>query len=653
MCGIVGGVNWGSLMALKKGNLVQACRGPDDSGVWETNLSDNTWVGLGNRRLAIIDLSEAGHMPMGSEDGKTWITYNGELYNLHELRSELMSRGHHFRSNTDTEVVLRLYLEFGPDCLNKMNGMFALAIWDGHKECLFLARDHFGIKPLYYRQVGEKLVFASEIKALLTLTNERVNVDHEALHQYMSFLWVPDPLTMFKGVYDLPAGCYATWKHGAFQITKYWDLHPPMAGAVFPLGEDELIEAIQEKFRKSVQAQTISDVPLGAFLSAGIDSSSIVAMLSEMQSTPVRTFTIAFPRQHTIGQATLDDTDVARRTASHFNCIHSEIKVEPDVTALLPKLIWHMDEPVADPAIIAAYLVCKEASKNVSVLLSGVGGDEVFGGYRKHRTQHWARLYRRIPSLARHHLIEPAILSIPAMRNTFAKDYVRLAQKAARSWSLSPVDGFMMDCTYLTELQKAVLYTEEFYNHTNGLDPWNQHRSHFQEVSHADFLNQALYVDIKSFMASLNLKYNDKMSMASSVEVRVPFLERHLVEFVVQNVPPHLKVNGMLKPKGKYILRKAVKDILPAEVLQQPKAGFGMPIDHWLANDLRDMTGDLLSDKVVRDRGYFRPQTVRKLLEEHRSGRHDWSMQIWQLLTLELWHRSFVDSTAHLGAVGS
>ena len=647
MCGIVGGVNWGSRRTLEKGTSLQAHRGPDDSGVWDTNLSDGTWVGLGNQRLAIIDLSSAGHMPMASEDGKSWITYNGEIYNLPELRSELIANGHQLRSRTDTEVILHLYQQLGVECLSRLNGMFAFAIWDGNRERLFLARDHFGVKPLYYYQKEDRLAFGSEVKALLALTEEPVQVDLEALHQYLTFLWVPDPLTMFKGIHKLPAGHFAIFQNGALQITKYWDISFPESGTAFPLSEGELTEALREKFLRTVKAQRISDVPLGAFLSAGMDSSSIVAMLSETGTEPPSTYTIAFPPRHTVGQVTLDDTAVARRTAAHFGCRHTEIVVEPDVVNLLPKLVWHADEPIADPAIITAYLVCREARKQVTVLLSGIGGDEVFAGYRKHVAQPWAQRYRRLPDLARRRLIEPLILSFPSMRGTPFKDYVRLAKKAARSWSLPPAEGFLMSGTYFTEPQKAHLYTSNLQTELNGLDPWRHHRTHFDQVGHADFLNQMLYVDSKAFMPSLNLTYNDKMSMASSVEVRVPFLDRELVEFVAWQIPPSLKVKGTFRPTTKYILRKAMKGILPAEVLTQPKAGFGAPLDHWLSYDLKEMVDDLLSERVVRDRDYFKPEVVRGLVEEHRSGRQDWSFQIWQLLTLELWLRTFVDTSSY------
>jgi asparagine synthase (glutamine-hydrolysing) len=335
-----------------------------------------------------------------------------------------------------------------------------------------------------------------------------------------------------------------------------------------------------------------------------------------------------------------------------MNCEHHEIVVEPEVSQLLPKLIWHMDEPVADPAIMMSYLVCREAQQRVKVLLSGVGGDEIFGGYRKYCAPYWAKAYRSIPSLLRRQLIEPLILGMPSFSGTRVKGLVRLTKKMARSGSLTAQDGFLMNSTYLDDIQKAHLYTPELKAELKDEDAWREHRAHFSRVAHADFLNQMLYLDLKTFMVSLNLTYNDKMSMASSVEVRVPFLDRELVEFVAQHVPPHLKLKGFLRPTTKYIFRRAMKGIVPDEVLAQPKAGFGVPLDYWLAHDLKEMVDDLLSEEQTKRRGYFKWSAVQRLIEEHRRGHQDWSLQIWQLLSFELWLQTFIDSPGIGRAVG-
>jgi len=626
---------------------VQANPSPDDSGLWEQRFTDGSYVSLGSRRLAILDLSPHGHMPMGNDDRSVWITYNGEIYNFADLRRQLESKGYRFRSDTDTEVILHLYEEEGAECVTRLNGMFALVICDlrSGTPTMLLARDHFGIKPFYYWYRGRQLAFASEIKALLEVPGITPEIDPEAMHQYLTFLWVPDPKTMFRGIFKLPAGHYAILRGGELSITRYWDLTFPPKAQSFLRSEADLAAEIRERFRKSVEAQMVSDVPIGAFLSAGLDSSSIVACMSRATQQPVRTYTITFPPKYRVGETTIDDPGVPARLARRLHCENEQIVVEPDVAELLPRLTWHMDEPTADPALITAYLVCREARKQATVLLSGVGGDELFAGYRKHVAHQWARAYQRIPSAVRR-IAARALLGMPSLRGTRMKGSMRLAKKMARSGSLTPAEQFVMNCTYLDGEQKQALYADQLARELENVDPASQHLATFDRVQHADFLNQMLYLDTKIFMVSLNLTYNDKMSMASSVEVRVPFLDRELAEFVAWNVPPQLKLHGGLRSTTKYIFRQAMRDLLPAEVLEQPKAGFAAPVDYWLANDLRDMVDDLLSEKQIRDRGLFRPEAVRRFINEHRSGAQDWSMQIWQFLTLELWMRVFLDGGA-------
>jgi asparagine synthase (glutamine-hydrolysing) len=627
--------------------LVQSHRGPDDSGIWDKRFPDGSYVGLGSRRLAILDLSPLGHMPMCNEARTIWITYNGEIYNFAALRAELESKGHHFSSHTDTEVVLHLYEEEGPDCVKRLNGMFAFAICDlrAPVPLLFVARDHFGVKPFYYFHDGVHFAFASEIKALLQLSEIDARLDLKALHQYLTFLWVPDPNTMFEGIKKLPAGHYAILRRGELKLTQYWDLTFPQANHSYTRSEPDLVEEVRERFRGSVEAQMISDVPIGAFLSAGLDSSCIVAMMCRATNKTVRTYTITFPEKYRVGETTLDDPNVAARLARHLGCENQRIVVEPDVIDLLPRLLWHMDEPTADPAIIAAYLVCKEARKQATVLLSGVGGDELFAGYRKHIAHYWAELYGRAPSGMRH-AAEKALALVPGMRGTRMKGPVRLAKKMMRSASLDSRERFIANCTYLDEMQKTTLYSSEASLAIAGLDPASQHDAAFDRVESVDFLHQMLYLDTKIFMTSLNLTYNDKMSMASSVEVRVPFLDRDLMEFVAWNVPPELKLKGKVNPTTKYILRQAMRGILPSEVLRQPKAGFAAPVDYWLAHDLAEMVDDLLSCDRLNRRGLFRPEVVQKFIVEHRTGQHDHSMQLWQFLTLELWMQAFLDGGA-------
>jgi asparagine synthase (glutamine-hydrolysing) len=653
MCGISGVVNCGDRETLARMTRVQAHRGPDDSGLWDRRFPDGSYIGLGSRRLAILDLSPVGHMPMGNEDRTVWITYNGEIYNFAELRREFELKGHRFSSHTDTEVLLHLYEREGPDCVKRLNGMFAFAICDlrSGTPTLFMARDHFGVKPFYYFHKGECFAFASEVKALLQVPGIEAELDPVSLHQYLTFLWVPDPKTMFRSILKLPSGHYATLRNGELKITQYWDLTFPPANQTYTRSEADLRADVRWRFRRSVEAQMVSDVPIGAFLSAGLDSSSIVAMMCGAATRgatvrqPVRTYTITFPRKYRVGETTLDDPEVATRLARHLGCENQRIVVEPDVAGLLPRLIWHMDEPTADPAIITAYLVCREARKQATVLLSGVGGDELFAGYRKHVAHYWAQAYGRVPSVLRR-AGEAGLAALPSLRGTMLKGRLRLAKKMVRSASLNAVDRFITNCTYLDGGQKSGLYSSEMAAEASGSDPACRHRAGFDRVREADFLHQMLYLDTKIFMTSLNLTYNDKMSMASSVEVRVPFLDRELAEFVAWNIPPKMKLKGLLWPTTKHIFREAMRDILPREVLQQPKAGFAAPVDYWLAHDLKEMVDDLLSPGNLRQRGLFQPAAVQRYIDEHRSGRQDWSMQIWQFLTLELWMQTFLDGGA-------
>jgi asparagine synthase (glutamine-hydrolysing) len=615
--------------------------------LWDHRSPDGSYIGLGSRRLSILDLSTDGHMPMSNEDRSVWITYNGEIYNARTLRRELEAKGHQFRSFADTEVIVHLYEEEGPDCVRRLNGMFAFAICDlrESRPLLFMARDHFGIKPFYYVFRKGGLAFASEAKALLEVPGIEAKIDLQALDQYLTFLWVPDPKTLFEGIFKLPPGHSATYRAGEFRISEYWDLSFPPSDHQFHLSEDALEHEVRERFRQSVEQQMISDVPVGAFLSAGLDSSSIVAMMARTAKKPLRTYTITFPEKYRKGENTLDDPTVPGRLAEQLGCENQQIVVEPDVATLLPKLCWHMDEPTADPAIIASYLVCREASRDVTVLLSGVGGDELFAGYRKYAAHYWARAYGKIPPAMRH-VAETAIERIPNLRGSNFKGPLRLAKKMLRSAALPATDRFVRNCTYLDFMQRGNLYSNDVRREIADFETDSKHEAAFAKVSHADFLNQMLYVDTKIFMPSLNLNYNDKMSMACSVEVRVPFLDRELAEFVAWNVPPNLKLKGLFSPTAKNIFRKAMLGVLPAEILRQPKAGFAAPTDYWLANDLTEMTDDLLAESRTKSRGLFRPESIQKLVREHRSGRRDWSMQIWQFLTLELWTQSFVDGAA-------
>jgi len=620
---------------------VQAHRGPDDQGTWFGSAANGDRIGLGSRRLAILDLSPAGRMPMQSDDGQTTIVYNGEIYNYPKLRALLESRGYRFRSNSDTEAVLYMYQEYAEDAVRQLNGIFAFAIWDNKQQRLFLARDHFGTKPLYYLNPGQaRFAFASELKSFTCLPEFEFSLNYSSLHQYMTFLWVPEPRTMVDGVSKLPAGHYGIYKDGQFSIKQYWEPTFPSEGSVQRRDDAELADELRDRFSQVVKSQMQSDVPLGAFLSAGLDSSSIVACMAQHSSAAIHTYTITFPEHYRRGEIAIDDPEVAARTARHFGCKHTEIQVDPDITQLLPKSVWHMDDPTSDPALLLSYLLCESASSEVTVLLSGVGGDELFAGYRKYQAQNYARLYRKIPGLIRSALLEPLVKALPSFRGTPIKGYVRLAKKLAQSGSLPPAQQFVRDCIYLSDELREQLYTDQLQERLGSYDARCDHMRHFDSIGHAEFVDQMMYLDCKTFMPSLNLNYTDKTSMASSVEVRVPFLDWEFADWVNHTLHPQQKLNDSTT---KYLLREAMRPWLPDEVLQQRKAGFSAPIDYWIKNDLKEMVGDLLSHETVARRGLFNPRAIQKLLSEHERARQDWSMQIWQLLTLELWMQRFID----------
>jgi asparagine synthase (glutamine-hydrolysing) len=445
----------------------------------------------------------------------------------------------------------------------------------------------------------------------------------------------------------LPAGHYAEWRDGRLTETRYWDLEFPRAGTTPARPEAELVAEFRERFTRAVGQQLVSDVPLGAFLSAGLDSTAIVAAMADVVREPVRTYTIAFHPRHRLGELTLDDPAIAARTARALGCRHTELVVDPDVADLLPRLVYHMDEPTADPALVMAYLVSREARRDVTVLLSGIGGDEMLGGYRKYLAAEDAHRYQRIPEPLRRHVLEPLFRRAPARPGTPWGGYGRLIRKWGRSASLPVRQAFVMNGTYLSNEERQSVLRPEIAREIDAAASSRLHEAAFDRVAHADLLHQLLYVDAKLFMPSLNLTYNDKMSMASGVEVRVPFLDWELAEWLAQAVPPGLKLHGRTT---KYLLRQAFADRIPAEVLSAPKAGFGAPIGKWLLHDLRAMVDDVLHPDRIRRRGLFEPAIVERWIREQRAGRTERAWQVWQLLTLELWFEAFFDrSHVHAG----
>jgi asparagine synthase (glutamine-hydrolyzing) len=634
MCGICGVAGQADESLMKAMLSRIAHRGPDDEGIYLTTTSTGERLGLGHRRLSIIDLSPAGHEPMTDASGEIWLTYNGEIYNFKSLRRQLEAAGHRFRSDTDAEVVIYAYREWGRDFLSRLNGMFALALWDGRDETLLLARDRLGIKPLYYADTPAGFAFASEIKALLAIPDTRRSVDLAALDQFMSFLWTPDPQTIFQGIHKLPPAHYLVYRNGRAETFEYWDID---FNEDESLTESEWVERLREQIKRSVEMQMVSDVPLGAFLSGGLDSSSLIALMSAATDRKITTYTFGFKQEDLRYDILEDDVKYARVVGREFNTDYHEALLEPQVIDLLPKLVYHMDEPVADPAIITSYLICRAARERLTVLISGMGGDEVFAGYPRHAAVKVAEAYNLIPSF----ISRPVVAALPGARPGRFTALFRNTKKLARSAALPERERYLGFGTYFTEGDKAELYAGDLRAASRDFDAYSEHRRYFARVAGEDFINQMLYLDLKTFLPCLNLTYTDKTSMASSMEVRVPLLDHELVEMAAR-IPARLKLKGLTR---KYILKRAAEAWLPRDIVYRKKAGFSAPIRAWLARDLRGMVEELLSETNIKRRGYFDYRFVRRLIDDNLSGREDNNLKIFQLLTLELWHREFIDGS--------
>jgi asparagine synthase (glutamine-hydrolysing) len=609
-------------------------RGPDDEGIYVSEPGpDGRRAGLGHRRLAIIDLSPGGHQPMTDATGRLWLTFNGEIYNYRELREELRSKGHEFATASDSEVILYAYREWGAACVTHFNGMFALAIWDADTRTLFAARDRVGIKPFYWTMTPDGFAFASEIKAFLDLPGFRAELDAEALHHYLTFLWVPDPKTAFRGVWKLPPGHTLTYRPGDDEpaIEEFWDVAFAVDRAT---SEPEWRERILEGLGRAVERRLIADVPLGAFLSGGVDSSLIVGLMTERMDRPVQTYTIGFREEDLSYDIQEDDVAYARRIAELFKTDASERILQPDVMDLLPKLVYAMDEPVADPAIVTSFLICREARETLTVLLSGMGGDELFAGYPRQKAMRLAAYFNAVPGALTRPVVDRLPASRPGPLNAPLRNLKKLAKSAALPWT----ERYLGFGTYFTDAEKDRLYAPEARAAASGCDAYSEHRRHLARVAGEHPLNQLLYLDLKTFLPCLNLTYTDKTSMAVALEARVPFLDHEFVA-LAGRVPPELKLKGL---RAKYVLKRAAEAMLPREVVWRKKAGFRAPVRAWLANELRPMVEDLLSPERVRRRGLFDYAEVRRIIDDNLAGREDNSLKVYQLLTLELWHEAFL-----------
>ena len=609
-----------SLMA--RMGRVMTHRGPDDEGHYVTD-----GAAIGMRRLSIIDVA-GGHQPISNEDGTVWVVCNGEIYNFPELRRQLESRGHVFSCNSDVEVIVHLYEEEGPELFKRLRGMFAAAVWDVRLSRLVLGRDRLGKKPLYVRREPNRILFASEIKAILQADSVSPRIDPVALHEYLGLGYVPAPLTLFEGIEKILPGHCVVIEKGRIEDRQYWDVR---FDDVRSGSEEEWIERVRAKVFDAVKVRLMSDVPLGAFLSGGIDSSTIVAAMARATDSPVKTYSIGFDASDKF----YDELPYARLVAQAYATDHHEIIVRPDVANLLLRLVWHMDEPIADSAFITTYLVAQLAGESVKVILSGVGGDELFGGYRRYLGDRLNRYYQMLPATVRRTLLPRAIAALPQDRHSRWRSYVRYADAFLKSAELDPQSRYMSYITVFSpDVRAALLKAGGPAGAPSAIV-----NEYFRRAGDVDSLSRIVYVDLKTSLADDLLLLTDKMTMAASIECRAPLVDHELVELTA-GMPSNLKVRGL---SMKYLLKKVAEPWLPRQILRRPKRGFGAPIGAWFRRDLETLIDDTLSESQVRKRGLLDPKVVAELIARHRLQQTDNTDHLLALVTLELWCRIFLD----------
>jgi asparagine synthase (glutamine-hydrolysing) len=601
-----------------------AHRGPDDRGVFA-----EPGAGLGHRRLSILDLSPAGHQPMASEDGDRLIVFNGEIYNFGELRAGLEGRGHVFRSRSDTEVLLRLYEERGAACLAELRGMFAFAVWERRRRRLFLARDRVGKKPLVYAARGGDLAFASELSSLVEAPGFTRSVDRVALHHYLTYQFVPAPWTIWEGARKLPAAHTLVWEGGRTRVERYWDLHyVPKLRLGSPAAYAERFLAI---FRDAVRERLVSDVPLGAFLSGGIDSSAVVAMMSLAGAAPVRTFSIGFSERD------YDEVRYARLVAERYGTEHRELVVEPRALEVLPQLVRHYGEPFGDSSAVPTWYVSKLTREHVTVALSGDGGDEAFAGYQRYLADRLIAAYLLLPAALREGLLRRAIEALPGPRRP--RGFVGRLKRFVATADRSRERQYVRYLCIFTNQAKEELYAPGFAASLGGVDAVGLVERLYREADGASFLDRTLSVDVHSYLPDDILVKVDIAGMGNSLETRAPFLDHRLLEFAAA-CPPELKLRRLT---GKYLVKRALGPYLPREVIRRRKMGFGMPVAEWFRGELRQPAADLLLSARALQRGIFRREAVERLIAEHGRRDADHGYRLWVLLFLELWFREFVD----------
>lgn len=632
MCGIAGVVGEKDDSSIDRGLIRRMCqtiihRGPDDEGVFVKNGS-----GLGMRRLSVIDLS-GGRQPVFNEDRTIWVVFNGEIYNFRDLRHELENRGHRFYTHSDTEAIVHLYEDMGADCVKKLRGMFAFALFDERHRRLLLARDRLGKKPLHYAFAKGRLYFASEIKSILAVAPELATINPRSLLEYFYFGYIPDPATAFRAIHKLPPGNLLEFESGEIHLRQYWDL--PQYGTYSPASEQACLDELEEKLTEAVRLRLIADVPLGALLSGGTDSSTIVAIMARCSTVPVKTFSIGFR------QADFDERPFARMVAAKFGTEHHELVLEPNVVETTQKLARSLEEPFGDSSMLPTFFVSSIAREHVTVVLSGDGGDEAFGGYDRYRIHLQSRLRYQVPHWAGRLYRDWVYDRLP-----FGAPGRNLAYSISLPWP----ERYIEAVSLLPYQRNFHVLAHDFVGaFSNGADPRNIFREHLSNAPADDPLSRVLYLDTKTYLPGDILTKVDRMSMAVSLEVRVPMLDHVFLEWVT-SLAPHWKMNSRGQ---KYILTRLAERVgVPPEVLQRPKQGFALPLVHWMRHELRELLIGVLLDERTLQRGYFNGHGIRHLLNEFLCGHSDDPLPIWRLMMFELWQRNFLEQLTSTGGVG-
>ncbi len=629
MCGICGIVDY-SGKNIEEKRIRSMCgsmahRGPDDEGVYVA--AGPVSVGLGHRRLSIIDLSSAGHQPITNEDKTIWLVFNGEIYNYRDLRAELINKGHRFSSNSDSETIVHLYEEYAEGCLGHMRGMFAFALWDEKNKTLFAARDRVGKKPFLYSHNNGRFCFASEFDALLASGFIAKDINARAIDYYLAFGYIPAPMSIYKNVFKLAPAHFLLLKGGKLNIKRYWSLDYSRKAKISE--EDAACETLR-LLKEAVKIRLYSDVPLGAFLSGGIDSSAVVGLMSQLSGKRVKTFSIGFKEQ------LYNELPYARGIAQRFGTEHREFIVHPHAMEVLPLLVERYGEPYADSSCVPSYYVAKYTKEHVTVALNGDGGDESFAGYERYLGILLFSLYQKMPGIARR-LIESSVALIPSSLNS--KNILSKTKRFFDGTSLPIAERYFHWVSIFNDKLKNELYSDNLKDALSGQRAVSLLSRYLNNYEKSGLLDVLLMTDVNTYLPDDLLVKMDIVSMANSLEARSPFLDHKLMEFAA-GLPQGYKLRGLVK---KYILKKALKGLLPGRNLHRKKMGFGVPLDSWFRGELKGFLCDTLLSQRAQGRGYFNPEAIKKVVGLHISGKKNYNMQLWALLMLELWHKKFMD----------